>query len=155
MVATSEHTNLFTCMVVHTYYFIELSPSYLRRIGMECSSISPLVSLSPLSPACFTVCFYPVSVCRLIRRLIAFRFLERVPHSSRFVFQATMSASIHPAESSDVEWLSRDSCNSFCEQRRDQFRRDAEALELVRDELMRAQKETIVRGLCTLNKDAM
>ena len=121
---------------------------------MECSSISPLVSLSPLSPACFTVCFYPVSVCRLIRRLIAFRFLERVPHSSRFVFQATMSASIHPAESSsDVEWLSRDSCNSFCEQRRDQFRRDAEALELVRDELMRAQKETIVRGLCTLNKE--
>jgi hypothetical protein len=70
------------------------------------------------------------------------------------LFQATMSASIHPAESSsDVEWLSRDSCNSFCERRRDQIRRDAEGLELVRDELMRAQKETIVRGLCTLNKD--
>ena len=65
-----------------------------------------------------------------------------------------MSASIHPVESSsDVEWLSRDSCNSFCERRRDQFRRDAEALELVRDELMRTQKETIVQGLCKLNKD--
>lgn len=65
-----------------------------------------------------------------------------------------MSASIHPAESSlDVEWLSRDSCTSYCERRRDQFRRDADALELVRDELMRTQKEIIVQGLCKLNKD--
>ena len=65
-----------------------------------------------------------------------------------------MSASIHPAESSpDVEWLSRDSCNSYCERRRDQFRRDADALELARDELMRTQKEIIVQGLCKLNKD--
>ena len=62
-------------------------------------------------------------------------------------------AILHPAEKSDVEWLSQESCNSFCERRRDQLRRDVEALELVRDELMRTQKETVIQGLCKLNKD--
>ena len=61
---------------------------------------------------------------------------------------ATMEAPI------DVEeWLSRDSCNNFCQRRREQFQRDVEALELVRDELLRSQKENIVQGLCKLNKD--
>lgn len=65
-----------------------------------------------------------------------------------------MSLAVHPAESSaDIEWLSRDSCNSYCEQRRDQLKKDTEALDLVRDELMRTQKETIIQGLCKLNKD--
>mmetsp|Transcript_9239 Transcript_9239/g.20836 ORF Transcript_9239/g.20836 Transcript_9239/m.20836 type:complete len:245 (-) Transcript_9239:135-869(-) len=61
---------------------------------------------------------------------------------------------IYQSESStDIEWLSRTSCNSFCEQRNDNLKKDAEALELMRDELMRTQKETIVQGLCKLNKD--
>lgn len=66
-----------------------------------------------------------------------------------------MSLAFHqPAESSsDVEWLSRDSCNSYIEQRRNQFRKDVEALELVRDELLRTQKEIVIQGLCKLNKD--
>ena len=57
------------------------------------------------------------------------------------------------AADADVDWLSRDSCSSFCEQRRDKLKKDEEALELMRDELMRTQKETIVQGLCKLNKD--
>jgi len=66
----------------------------------------------------------------------------------RLMVTATMEAPI------DVdEWLSRDSCNNFCQCRREQFQRDVEALELVRDELLRSQKETIVQGLCKLNKD--
>lgn len=58
----------------------------------------------------------------------------------------------HPGEP-DIEWLSRDSCSSYCEQRRDTLKKDEEALELVRDELMRTQKEAIIQGLCKLNKD--
>ncbi|KAL3769815.1 hypothetical protein ACHAWU_010323 [Discostella pseudostelligera] len=66
-----------------------------------------------------------------------------------------MSIAIHlPAESyPDVDWLSRDSCNSYIEQRWHQFRNDVEALELVRDELLRTQKEIVIQGLCKLNKD--
>lgn len=52
-----------------------------------------------------------------------------------------------------AEWLSRDSCNSYIEQRRNQFRNDVDALELVRDELLRTQKEIVIQGLCKLNKD--
>lgn len=59
---------------------------------------------------------------------------------------------VHSVES-DIEWLSRDSCSSYCEQRRDKMQKDEEALQLMRDELMRTQKETIVQGLCKLNKD--
>ena len=55
--------------------------------------------------------------------------------------------------SSSVDWLSRDSCNSFIEQRRQQFQNDVESLELVRDELLRTQKEIVIQGLCKLNKD--
>lgn len=53
----------------------------------------------------------------------------------------------------DIEWLSRDSCTTYVEQRRSELKKDEEALELMRDELMRTQKETIIQGLCKLNKD--
>lgn len=65
----------------------------------------------------------------------------------------SLAVAVHPSESADIEWLSRDSCDSYCEQRRDQLKKDEEALELMRDDLMRTQKETIIQGLCKLNKD--
>ena len=57
------------------------------------------------------------------------------------------------SSSADINWLSKDSCNSYIEQRKEQLKKDEEALELMRDELMRSQKETIIQGLCKLNKD--
>ena len=54
---------------------------------------------------------------------------------------------------SDISWLSRDSCLAHCERRRDCLKKDEEALELARDELIRAQKEAVAKGLCKLNKD--
>ena len=63
------------------------------------------------------------------------------------------SSMMESSSSVDIEWLSRDSCNNYIKQRRDQLKKDEEALELMRDELMRTQKETIVQGLCKLNKD--
>jgi len=57
------------------------------------------------------------------------------------------------SSSSEIEWLSRTSCNSFCEKRNETLKKDTEALELMRDELMRTQKETILHGLCKLTKD--
>ncbi|KAL9188641.1 hypothetical protein ACHAXT_007019 [Thalassiosira profunda] len=57
------------------------------------------------------------------------------------------------AHGSDIAWLSRDSCLAHCERRRDAMRKDEEALELARDELIRAQKEAVAKGLCKLNKD--
>ena len=68
---------------------------------------------------------------------------------------ALTAISHRPAESADINinWASRDSCNSYIEQRRAQLKKDEEDLELTRDELMRTQKETIVQGLCKLNKD--
>ena len=60
---------------------------------------------------------------------------------------------VHPSGEPDIEWLSADSCNSYVVNRRDALKKDEEASELVRDELMRAHKETIVQGLCKLNKD--
>ena len=57
------------------------------------------------------------------------------------------------SSSTDINWLSKDSCNSYIEQRKEQLKKDEEALELMRDELMRTQKETIIQGLCKLNKD--
>ena len=63
------------------------------------------------------------------------------------------SSVMESSSSVDIEWLSRDSCNNYIKQRRDQLKKDEEALELMRDELMRTQKETIVQGLCKLNKD--
>lgn len=64
-----------------------------------------------------------------------------------------MAAVAESSSSSDINWLSKDSCNSYIEQRKEQLKKDEEALELMRDELMRTQKETIIQGLCKLNKD--
>ena len=63
------------------------------------------------------------------------------------------SSAMESSSSVDIEWLSRDSCNNYIAQRKDQLKKDEDALELMRDELMRTQKETIVQGLCKLNKD--
>ena len=59
-------------------------------------------------------------------------------------------AAVAESSSSDINWLSKDSCNSYIEQRKEQLKKDEEALELMRDELMRTQKETIIQGLCKL-----
>ena len=64
-----------------------------------------------------------------------------------------MAAVAESSSSADIDWLSKDSCNSYIEQRKEQLKKDEEALELMRDELMRTQKETIIQGLCKLNKD--
>eukprot|EP00578_Thalassiosira_sp_NH16_P016332 CAMPEP_0181127692 /NCGR_PEP_ID=MMETSP1071-20121207/28336_1 /TAXON_ID=35127 /ORGANISM="Thalassiosira sp., Strain NH16" /LENGTH=249 /DNA_ID=CAMNT_0023213453 /DNA_START=130 /DNA_END=879 /DNA_ORIENTATION=- len=65
------------------------------------------------------------------------------------------AVAVHPTteSSADIDWLSRDSCDSYCERRRDQLKKDEEAIELMRDKLIRTQKETVVNGLCKLNKD--
>eukprot|EP00584_Thalassiosira_punctigera_P007679 CAMPEP_0172529044 /NCGR_PEP_ID=MMETSP1067-20121228/3225_1 /TAXON_ID=265564 ORGANISM="Thalassiosira punctigera, Strain Tpunct2005C2" /NCGR_SAMPLE_ID=MMETSP1067 /ASSEMBLY_ACC=CAM_ASM_000444 /LENGTH=239 /DNA_ID=CAMNT_0013313033 /DNA_START=103 /DNA_END=822 /DNA_ORIENTATION=+ len=62
------------------------------------------------------------------------------------------AVAVHPAES-DIEWLSRDSCASYCERLRNDLKKDEEALELARDELLRTQKDFSVQGLCKLTKD--
>ena len=57
------------------------------------------------------------------------------------------------AADADIDWHSLESCVAYCDRRRDRLRKDEEALELMRDRLLRTQKETIVQGLCKLNKD--
>lgn len=70
---------------------------------------------------------------------------------------ATTLTSLSPlAESSSpppIDFLSPTSIQSAIAHRRTTLQRDIESLTLLRDELMRAQKEGIVQGLCKLNKD--
>ena len=60
---------------------------------------------------------------------------------------------IAPDTAPDVNWTSHSSCTTYTDQRRSQLQTDVSELELLRDELLRSQKEAINKGLCKLNKD--
>ncbi|KAL3794752.1 hypothetical protein HJC23_012762, partial [Cyclotella cryptica] len=55
--------------------------------------------------------------------------------------------------SCDIDFLNRESCQSLCSERRLKLKADEEAVILARDEMMLAQKELIVNGLCKMKKD--
>lgn len=53
----------------------------------------------------------------------------------------------------NIQWLNRDSCLAICQQRRHKLLEDESDLKEVRDQLMRAQKTTLINGLCSLSRD--